>query len=162
MKHKIYGGLAILLLATTACSPNVQQAGPAEVSPTASASPTLPEINKVTSIDDVDRSIMELTDQEVSEHYDVLCELSTYPSRSDIVSFEGYSHQQKLEAIEAINQAPEVIRYLGYQSVRQKLGQSAANSPHPQVPDRCYENGRQPSSLDPISIPEGSPSIPRA
>lgn len=161
-QQKIWGGLALLLLPITACSPYVQESAPASSGSIASSGTTqaLPDIQKVTSIQDLDRSIMELTDQEVAQHYVVLCELSTYPSRSDIASLTDLTQDQKLEAIEAINQAPEVIRYLGYQSVRPHLGESAATSPNPQVPDRCYENGRQPSSLNPSTSPNNKPSTP--
>lgn len=61
------------------------------------------------------------------------------------------SHAEKVEAIEQINSAPPVIRQLGYQSPRTFLEESSATSPYSQVPDRCYENGREPTSLEGVT-----------
>lgn len=119
---------------------------------TTHASESLPEVH-VPKVDNVDSAIMSLTNQEVEDYYPILCELSTYPSVNDIKNLD-IPFQEKIDIINAINEAPDVIRYLGLQSNRQHLGESAANSPHPQVPDRCFENGREPVSLEPTTLPE--------
>lgn len=82
----------------------------------------------IPEVDNVDSAIMSLTDQEVEEYYPILCELSTYPSVNDIKRLD-IPFQEKIDTINAINEAPEVIRYLGMQSSRQQLGESVAESP---------------------------------
>ncbi|WP_237197560.1 DUF3558 domain-containing protein [Rothia nasimurium] len=109
----------------------------------------LPQIKRVTAdeVGDVDAAILALSDEEVDTWYPVLCELNTFPTESDIRSIVEMNQQEKVEAIEHINSAPPVIRLLGYQQPRSFLNESAQSSPDSQVPDRCWENGREPVSL---------------
>lgn len=144
-------------LALAGCSVAGNQAAN-QSSPTPSAPPAsatvnaeaLPEIKKA-EVEDVDAAILALSDEDIESYYNVLCELSTFPQVADIRRTPDLSHQDQVAAIERINDAPPVIRLLGYQNPRVFLEESSVTSPYPQVPDRCFENGRTPTSLDGVT-----------
>ena len=76
----------------------------------------LPRI-KEASIKNVDAEILALHESDVEKYYNILCELSTFPSESDISSFD-IPFEEKIMMINEINESPDVIRYLGTSRIR--------------------------------------------